>query len=85
MSSPDINQLSTMLRESSLRLDFAKNFLRELENDGMLGFDHEAALSVATRAIAQAEAEHASLLTEIERQQQAATSPAQPLSAAGQD
>jgi hypothetical protein len=78
MSSPDADELRTRLREAGLRLDFAKNFLRELQTDGQTGFDHDAAMSTAVRAVAQAEAEYGcldELLTKaIGRQQQLAES-----------
>jgi hypothetical protein len=59
MSSEELDNLDRQIRESRLRLEFAKSFLREVQNDGVTGLDHDAAMSIAERAVADAEAEYA--------------------------
>jgi hypothetical protein len=61
MISSDLDQLRNCLHESKLKFDFAYNFLREVETDGVVGPDHDEALYAALRAMEEALTEYARL------------------------
>jgi len=61
MVSSDLDQLRHRLHESKLKFDFAYNFLREVEMDGVSGPDHDEALYAALGAMEAALTEYARL------------------------
>ena len=59
--SPKWGDLRDSLHDAKLKFDFAYNFLREVQGDGLNGSDHDEAVRTALRAISAALAEYASL------------------------
>ena len=58
----DLEPLRSQLNEAKLRLDFANNYLNEVQGDGFVGPDHDEALQTALRAIAGAKRNYSHLL-----------------------
>ena len=50
----DLGPLRIRLQEAKLRLDFASNFLHEIQGDSAVGPEHDDALARALRAVAEA-------------------------------
>ena len=56
--SQDLGALRIRLQDAKLRVDFASNFLNEIQRDCVVGPEHDDALARALRAVAEAKVEY---------------------------
>ena len=61
----DLGPLRLRLQEAKLRLDFASNFVNEIQHDSMVGPEHDDALAHALRAVAEAKVEYEQILERL--------------------
>jgi hypothetical protein len=65
--SGNVEELQSRLKDAKLRLDFARNYLKEVQADSMGGPDGHFAYHYAIRAETEALREYARILRELHR------------------